>query len=122
MWISEIDNNVGVYVSAILGRPDVSLPAKYCIVTTDIIPYAEALKIWSEVTGRPAQYVECSPQEWEGIWGKPGMELCKQLKLNEVAEDWGKANVGEVINKKDLRIEDRLLSLRQALERDVGLL
>lgn len=122
MWISEVDNNVGVYVSAILEKPDVSLPAKCCIVTTDIIPYVEALKIWAEVTGRTVQYVECSPQEWEGIWGKAGMELCKQLKLNEVAEDWGAANVGKFIAKKDLRIEDRLLSLRQALERDVGLL
>lgn len=118
MWISEIDNNVGVYVAAILKRPEVSLPAKYCIVTTDIVKYGDALKMWAEVLGRRAQYVECTPQEWEGIWGAPGMELCKQLKLNEVAEDWGAANVGDVIGSEELGIQGQLVSLREALERD----
>jgi hypothetical protein len=119
MWISEIDHNVGVYVAAILKKPDVSLPAKYCIVTTDVIKYGDALKLWAEVLGRRAQYVECTPQEWEGIWGAPGTELCKQLKLNEVAEDWGAASVGNVIGSEELEIRGQLLSLREALERDI---
>jgi hypothetical protein len=120
MWISEIEHNVGVYVAAILQKPDVSLPAKYCIVATDIMPYGDALKLWAEVLGRRAQYVECTPQEFEGIWGPTGLELSRQLKLNEVAEDWGAAEVGDVIGSEELDIRAGLLSLREALERDIG--
>jgi hypothetical protein len=119
MWISEIENNVGVYVAGILNKPDVSLPAKYCIVTTDIMQYGDALKLWAEVLGRRAQYVECTPEEFEGIWGPTGAELSRQLKLNEVAENWGAAEVGDVIGSEELDIRAGLLSLREALERDI---
>lgn len=118
MWISEVENKVGVYVAAVLKKPQVSLPAKYCNVTTDAIKYGDALKLWAEVLGRRAQYVECTPEEWEGIWGVMGVELRKQFKLNEVAEEWGAAHVGDVVGSAELGIRDQLLSLREALERD----
>ena len=69
MYIAgDTNHNVGVFVSAILKRPEISLPAKYAFVYTEVIPFKDMLLAWSEVTGRRATFIQCSLQEYEEVW------------------------------------------------------
>lgn len=117
MWMTEVENNVGVFVKHVLAKPEISLPAKYVSVHTDIRPYVDALTAWSEVSGKRAEFIEVSDKQMEGIMGFAGKEFASQLRLNEVAPDWGKAHVPNVVTAEGLGIaKEELLDMRQCLE------
>ena len=59
----------GVFVSAILAKPDISTPAKYASVYTEQGPFKVYLQASIEVTGRRAPYVQVSQEQFEAIWG-----------------------------------------------------
>lgn len=116
VYMTEVEHNVGAFVSAIFAQPHVSLPAKTCMLAPDYVSHEQALSMWvAAKKGRRARYVQCSPEEWEGLWGEAGKELWRQFRLNEVVPDWG---VGEVVRAKELGIEGSLVGLREALEQD----
>ena len=76
----DVSVNVGLYVSAILANPSVSLPSKYALVVTENISVADTLKVWSEVTGKEAEYVEVSAEKFDALFPGMGGELAAQLK------------------------------------------
>lgn len=51
--VTDIENNVGVYVKAILAKPEVSLPAKCVAGYTDQPTFGEILESWKAATGGP---------------------------------------------------------------------
>jgi hypothetical protein len=71
----DISNNVGVFVSAILAHPEVSLPARYVTVETEALSFEDILKVWSKVTGKEAEYVGISSEAFSRIWGPYGEEV-----------------------------------------------
>ncbi|KAK4542907.1 hypothetical protein LTR36_006096 [Oleoguttula mirabilis] len=116
MWVTDVEHNVGAYVNAVLAKPSISLPAKYVSVHTDILPYKDVFTIWSEVSGKRCEYIECSAEQYERMYGVFGAELASQYKLNAAAPDWGKAHGTEVVTAEELGIAGELLDLKQSLE------
>ena len=118
----DVSTNIGLYVSAILANPAVSLPAKYALVVTENISVADTLKVWSEVTGKEAEYVEVSAGKFDALFPGMGGELAAQLKWGETVEDWA-ALSGAMVSGKDLGVKEKeLVGLKGCLEGLKGLL
>lgn len=111
---------MGLYVAAILKKPQVSTPAKVALVQSECISIAEMLAVWSEVTGRRATFLQCSVEEYEQLWGVYGKEIGVMFRLFDSLEnaEWSAKHEGELISAKDLGIEGKLIGLKEALEKD----
>lgn len=108
--------NVGIYVRAILRHPAVSLPAKYTMVIMENISFTDTVRMWSDVTGQPAEYVEISVETFDGRFPKIGAELAAQWKWGETVRDWGSLREG-MVRGKELGVDEReLVGLREFLE------
>lgn len=116
----DVNVNVGVFVAAILAKPEISLPAKTAFVQSEGIPCKQALEIWSEVTGKPSVYVEVSPETYDALWPSWGGEMAKQLKWGETVKNWGSLREG-VLMGSDLGIEGQLVGLKGCLQNLKGL-
>ena len=121
MYVSgDIDHNIGVFASALLAKPEISLPAKYAFVYTDIMPYKGMMEQWSEVTGRRSTYVQVDRKTYEGLWGTEyGTELALMFEAMEKQPDWSNGHGDDVVDGKALGIPDSdLLNLKGSLEKD----
>ncbi|TKA80145.1 hypothetical protein B0A55_03324 [Friedmanniomyces simplex] len=113
----DVGVNVGVYVRGALEHPEKSR-GKYVYVRTDRLTFTEILKIWSEVSGREAEYVPISPQAFEAIWGPGGKEMAMQYQSGEMWEDWDTLKPGEVCTPEELGVKaEELVGLKQELEK-----
>lgn len=119
-YAGDTETNPGVFVSAILAKPQVSTPAKYAFVYTEQGPFRDYYQAWSEVTGRRITYVQASQADYEAIWGKDfGGEMAVMFQAYEKEGDWGKAHKPDVITAEDLEIEKgELVGLKETLERE----
>ncbi|KFY94561.1 hypothetical protein V500_03158 [Pseudogymnoascus sp. VKM F-4518 (FW-2643)] len=102
--------NIGPYVSGILRRPDLSLPGKFVLATTEEMTHGEILEAWSRATSKEAEYVEISLKGFDRLWPMWGIEMGSMLKMWEDlgAKSWS----GEkVVTKEDLGITQPLTSL-----------
>lgn len=112
----DISTNVGVFVSAILAHPEVSLPARYVTVKTETLSFDEILKVWSKVTGKEAVYVEIAFEAFNRLWGPYGEEMGRQFKFGAEFGDWD-ALEPDVIKMEDLGIErSELKGLEETLK------
>jgi hypothetical protein len=119
-YAGDEQTNAGVFVSAILAKPDVSTPAKYAFVYTEQGPYRDYFQAWAEVAGRRTTFVQISQAEYESVWGKEfGEEIAIMLKSFEPEADWTKPYGKDVVTAEDLGIrKEELIGLREALERE----
>lgn len=118
----DVSVNIGVYVSAILRNPSVSLPAKYAFVSTESVSVADTLKTWTQVTGKEAEYVEVSAEKFDALFPQIGGELAAQLKWGETVPDWRGLKAG-IVSAEDLGVEEKdLVGLKGFLEGVKGLL
>lgn len=115
---------VGVWVRQVLANPQKSI-GKYATVATEVLTFEQMLAAWSEVTGKPAVFVETSVEEYERIWGIPGREIAMQLKFGEQIDDWYEAYRGKggVLTQEELGIKPEEVSgFKYALEQVKSLL
>ena len=111
----DVGNNLGVFVVAALRNP-VKSHGKYIFVRTDLISFRGILKVWAEVSGKECEYVACSLQEYEAIWGPVGREMGLQYCSGEVWDDWPTLKPGEFCTAEEIGVrKDNLLDLRAHL-------
>lgn len=99
-----VSKNTGIYVRAILERPEVSIPGKYAVVHTGAITFPEMLKAWEQGTGKHAVYLAATPEEYNAIWGERfGQQVVLQYQYMANVPD---AMIGEpgILSKVDLGI------------------
>ncbi|KAK5709160.1 hypothetical protein LTR17_020036 [Elasticomyces elasticus] len=97
----DVGVNVGVYVRAASIRTSRE---------------GNILKIWSEVSGRNAEYVPISPHAFEALWGPGGKEMAMQYQSGELWDDWDTLKPGEVCTPEELGIKsEELVGLKQEL-------
>ncbi|KAK4893604.1 hypothetical protein LTR27_008071 [Elasticomyces elasticus] len=112
----DVGVNVGVYVRAALERPTKSR-GKYVYVRTDRLSFPDILKIWSEVSGRDAEYVPISPHAFEALCSPGSKEMAMQYQSGELWGDWDTLKPGEVCAPEELGIKaEELVGLKQELE------
>lgn len=99
-----VSKNTGIFVQAILSRPDVSLPARYATVHVEALTFPQLLKIWTKVTGKEAVYMACSTEEYDALYPRFGEELGLQYEYMTNVPD---AQTGEpgLLSKEALGIE-----------------
>lgn len=111
--LGDANTNVGPFVSGILRRPDLTLPAKFVLATTgEKLTQNEILQAWGRATGRDVEYVEISLKDFDRLWPKWGLEMGTMLKMWEDLKEnsWG----GEkVVTKEDLGINQPLIGIEE---------
>ncbi|KAG7443495.1 NmrA-like family protein-like protein [Guyanagaster necrorhizus] len=118
--IGQTDADVGVFVSAILAKPEITLPSKYVLGSVETLTMGEILKLWGEVNGVETVFVQKDTEEYiASFFAGPviGKELVLNMKFVELVNGWSKSGV-KILTKEDLGIQDaELVSTKQSFER-----
>lgn len=105
--LGNADDNIGVFVSAILRRPDLTLPGKFVLAATDVMPHGEVLKLWGRATGKGTEYIEVTLDDFDRLWPMWGKEMGSMMQMWRDLGD--KSWSGEdVLTKDDLGITQPL--------------
>jgi hypothetical protein len=114
--IALTSKNVGLFVKAILAKPEITLPAKYVLGSTDTITNGGLVELLSEISGKEIDYLKVSAEDYDKVWPVAGKEVALQMQAWEIAgnQSWTKTGV-TVVTKDDLAIEG-LVGLRETLE------
>jgi NmrA-like family len=109
--------NVGPFALAIARQPNLTLPAKYVLASTELLTAGDLLTIWADVTGKKAEYVEISLEDFDRLWPQWGQEMGIMLKFWEEAGDKSWSVEGEkLLTKEDLGIDaTKLVGIKEAL-------
>ncbi|EMC99780.1 hypothetical protein BAUCODRAFT_30183 [Baudoinia panamericana UAMH 10762] len=117
MWVSDVENNVGLTVKYILEKPQISTPAKVICTPVEKVTMADVLKTWTEVSGKRAEYISISEKNAAGIFGIHGQEIADQFKWNSMETDWAKGYHADFVPVEELGIpKNEILSLKQSFE------
>ncbi|KAK0203280.1 putative hscarg dehydrogenase [Desarmillaria ectypa] len=119
--MGQTDANVGVFVSAILAKPEITLPSKIVLGSVEVLTMGKILELWGEVNGVKTVFVEKDAEEYAAsFFAGPvfGKELALNMKFFEFGlEGWAKSGE-KIFTKEDLGIDDaELISTKQAFER-----
>ena len=83
----------------------------------ETLSIGEILEIWSEVTKRPAVYVQVSSlQEFDNVWPKWGNELGIMMQF---WEEYGENSWSgeEILTSKELGIKEAFIGIRETFEK-----
>ncbi|KAF1344378.1 hypothetical protein BDV97DRAFT_52299 [Delphinella strobiligena] len=99
--------NAGIWVLSILSQPTLTLPARTVLAATETRSAKEIVHLWSNVSGKPAEFVSTSLEHYDAVWPKWGREVGLMLQFwDQVRERSWIAGDGEmVLGKSDLGIE-----------------
>lgn len=102
--IGDVAANVGIFAAAVLRQPNLTLPGRFVKVATEETTTGQLLKDWSEVTGKPAVYVETSLEQFNSVWPGWGQEMGVMLSAwSELRERSWSGEEG-ILTKEDLGI------------------
>ncbi|EKG15422.1 NmrA-like protein [Macrophomina phaseolina MS6] len=118
------DMNVtpGIWVRQILANPD-KTKTKYAAIITDLLTFEEMLKQWSDVTKKPAVFVETPERAYAELWGEGiGKDISAQFVFGEMVPDWT-AHVKDVfVTREELGIKpEEAQGFKHALRVVLGL-
>ncbi len=106
----------GVFVAAILARPNVSLPSKYALVMTEAITCKDIIKAWAEATGKDTTYIQVSLQALDSLWPKFRGEMAAPLHRGETVGHWSTLEKG-LLSAKGREIDEiELVGMESYLE------
>lgn len=115
------DVNVGVFVSAILAKPEITLPSKFVLGSVETLTMGKVLELWGEVNGVETVFVRKDLEDYAASFPAGpvfGQELGLNMKFFEFGMDgWAKRGE-EILTKEGLGIEDAaLVNTKQTFER-----
>ncbi|KAK0482758.1 putative hscarg dehydrogenase [Armillaria novae-zelandiae] len=113
--------NVGVFVSAILAKPEITLPSKFVLGSVETLTMGKVLELWGEVNGVETVFVQKDLEEYEASF-PAGPVFGKELGLNMKFFEFGMGGWAkrgeEILTKEDLGIEAAaLVNTKQTFER-----
>ncbi|KAL2851920.1 NAD(P)-binding protein [Aspergillus pseudoustus] len=96
--------NTGTYVLAILKQPHLTLPARTVLAETETRTAKDVVKLWSEVSGTPAEFASISLDHYDNLWPKWGREVGLMLQFWDYARERSWIAEDTVLKKEDLGI------------------
>ncbi|KAL7952562.1 hypothetical protein V8C34DRAFT_322905 [Trichoderma compactum] len=111
--ISDAENNVGIFIKAIIDQHNKTLPGKHMLVHTENITCGEMLHLWAEAQGKAAEYIELQPEEFNKIWPGWVKETGVMMQFFWWAKTTRSQNEG-VLTRDDLGISGGLIETKEA--------
>ncbi|RDW90936.1 hypothetical protein BP5796_02101 [Coleophoma crateriformis] len=108
--MGDTKENVGHYAMAILNKPTLTLPSKYVLAATETIAAGEMLKLWCEVTGKSALYLQVSLEDYDRLWPKWGKEVGLMIQFWEAAKEKSWAIDG-LLTSDNLGVTNKLVGM-----------
>jgi hypothetical protein len=107
--IGDATKNVGIFTSAILAQPQLTLPGKFVLAHAEETTIGGMLETWSKATGKPSIYIQTtSLEEFDSAWPMWGREMGEMMQLWEELGD--KSWSGEeLIKREQLGIDPKSL-------------
>lgn len=96
--------NTGIYALAILNQPHLTLPGKIVLGNTETRTTRDLVNLWSEVSGKPAEYIQVPLEHYNNLWPKWGHEIGLMLQFWETAREKSWSADEPVLSKEDLNI------------------
>ncbi|KAE8356291.1 hypothetical protein BDV28DRAFT_127341 [Aspergillus coremiiformis] len=98
--------NVGIFVNAILQKPDLTRGGQYVLAEVETLTNQQLLERWGKVTGKPVTYIPTSVDAYNALFPKWGLEMGVMLESWNAAGDqsWSKPGVTP-LRKEDLGID-----------------
>ncbi|TGO16957.1 hypothetical protein BTUL_0022g00580 [Botrytis tulipae] len=96
--------NTGIYVLAILQQPQLTLPGRTVLAETETRTARDIVKLWSEVSRLPAEFVSISLDHYDALWPKWGREVGHMLQFWDYAREKSWIAEDVLIKKEDLGI------------------
>jgi hypothetical protein len=110
----DVGNNTGVMVEGILEAGPKTY-GKVATVIVEYITFADVIKLWEKVTGKPAAYVEISKEANTKIRGVAGDEFAAQYVWSEEFPYWHTIPGDKYISAEELGVKDRLIDTETSL-------
>ncbi|UKZ76897.1 hypothetical protein TrVFT333_004612 [Trichoderma virens FT-333] len=111
--IGDAKNNVGIFIKAIIDQPNKTLPRKHVLAHTENITCGEMLQLWAEAQGKPAEYIELQPEDFNKIWPGWAEEIGIMMQFFWWAKVTRSQNDG-VLSRSDLGISTGLIGTKEA--------
>jgi hypothetical protein len=93
------------------------LPGKFVLAKTQTLSAGDVLKTWSEATGKKAEYVKVSLEDFDRMWPMWGMEMGVMLKFWDEAKDKSWSGEEGIVGAEELGVEvGKLVGLKAAFE------
>lgn len=107
--------NVGIMVRGILSNPAKTLRGKYVLGRVEILTSQQYLDLWAKVTGKTAQFIRISYEDYYKLYPNWGEEMGRMLKLwEEVGEkSWSGQ---ELITPEEIGVQGELRTTEEALK------
>lgn len=111
--------NIGVFALAVLKQPHLTTRThgRFVLVHNEDTTSAKLLSDWSDITGKPSEYVMTSLEDYDRLWPGLGMEMGVMLAMwNELKEDSWSGEEG-VVGMDELGIkQSELTTVKEAYE------
>ena len=114
--IGDVTKNIGVFTSAILAQPKLTL-GRFVLAYTEETTIGGMLKTFTEATGKPSVFVQVKDlEQYDSVWPNWGNEMGVMMQFWEWAGD--KSWSGEdFLTKKDLGLEgEKFVTIAEAFK------
>ena len=95
--------NTGIYVLAIFNQPQLTI-GRIVLAQSETRTTREIINLWSQVSGKPADYVQVPFDHYDNLWPKWGREIGLMLQFWETAREKSWTADEPVLTKEDLNI------------------
>lgn len=95
--------NTGIYALAIFNQPQLTI-GRIVLAQSETRTTREIINLWSQILGKPADYVQIPLDHYDNLWPKWGREIGLMLQFWETAREKSWAADEPVLTKKDLNI------------------
>ncbi|KAJ6082568.1 hypothetical protein N7499_007442 [Penicillium canescens] len=95
---------LSIYAVAIWSQPKLTLPGKIVLAESETRTVRDIVNIWSEVSGKPAEYSQIPIEHYDNLWPKWGREIGQMLQFWNEAREKSWTSDHPVLTKHDLGV------------------
>ncbi len=103
--VGDARSNVGLFAKSILDQPQMTLPAKIVLASTDEMTAGELLSLWASIHGKDAVYVQADKDTYYSMWPMWAEIMDASHMYWELAQEKSYSSEGQVVlTRQDLGV------------------